>query len=81
MPDETFICRNLKSTETYADDVADLIKAELDNGFIIGPFTAAPYEVFRTNPLGVVISQFRQLAPWAESHPQKIPPASRVIWN
>lgn len=58
MPTCTYECKNLLSTTKYPDDVSRLIKAELENEFIIGPFSKPPFDVYRISPIGIVEGKY-----------------------
>lgn len=45
---------NLKSAETHVQPITDSILSELQAHRIAGPFYTAPFENFRTSPIGVV---------------------------
>ena len=57
-PTTTVICKNLKSTQKFPEDVDLLVQAELDKGYVIGPFTESPYSVYRINPIGIVEGKY-----------------------
>ena len=54
LPMESYKCKNLQSCKHWPADVSQLIQTELDNGFLIGPFTEPVFPVYRINPLGIV---------------------------
>ncbi|CAG2206465.1 unnamed protein product [Mytilus edulis] len=54
LPEKVLECKNLLSTTKCPDDVSGLVKSELDNNFVIGPFTKAPFDIYRVSPVGIV---------------------------
>ena len=57
-PRITFESDNLRSARDHPEIVNRLIKDELDNDFLIGPFDTAPFPVYRVSPLGVVFGKY-----------------------
>ncbi len=55
---ESITCNNLQSALAEPDIVDNLIKKEVDSGFMIGPFDAPPFPVFRISPIGVATRKF-----------------------
>ncbi len=53
-------CRNLLSTRRSSNHqiVTDLVKRELDRGYLIGPFPESPFTTHRVNPLGLVQGKY-----------------------
>ena len=49
----SFQCKNLKSAINDPATVSSLIEAELEKGYLIGPYDEIPYEHFRINPIGL----------------------------
>jgi len=49
----SFQCKNLKSAITDPARVSSLIEAELEKGYLIGPYDEIQYEHFRINPIGL----------------------------
>ncbi len=52
------ICNNLQSALAEPDTVDNLIKKEVESGFMIGPFDTPPFETFRISPIGVATRKF-----------------------
>ena len=55
---QTKECHNLKSCQSDPDAVSVLIKEELRKGFIIGPYTEAPFDIYRVSPIGIVKGKY-----------------------
>ncbi len=55
---ESITCNNLQSALAEPDIVDNLIKKEVDSGFMIGPFDAPHFPVFRISPIGVATRKF-----------------------
>ena len=58
LPSRSLICPNLQSALSEPESVDLLIKKEIDAKFIIGPFEAPPFSVFRISPIGVATRKF-----------------------
>ncbi|CAG2197155.1 unnamed protein product [Mytilus edulis] len=58
LPEKVLECKNLLSTTKCPDDVSGLVKSELDNNFVIGPFTKAPFDIYRVSPVGIVEGKY-----------------------
>ncbi|XP_057206534.1 uncharacterized protein LOC130564470 [Triplophysa rosa] len=54
----SLICPNLQSALAEPETVDLLIKKEIDDKFMIGPFSAPPFPVFRVSPIGVATRKF-----------------------
>lgn len=54
LPATTLECKNLSSARKNPDVVDNLLKYELDKGYLDGPFEKPPYDVYRISPIGVV---------------------------
>ncbi len=52
------ISNNLQSALAEPDTVDNLIKKEVESGFMIGPFNTPPFETFRISPIGVATRKF-----------------------
>ena len=50
--------KNLQSALKEPVLVSDLLKKELDKGYLIGPLYATPFSVFRISPIGVVSRKY-----------------------
>ncbi|KAG1936323.1 proline and serine-rich protein 1-like [Pimephales promelas] len=55
---QNIVCNNLQSALAEPDIVDNLIKKEVESGFMIGPFDNPPFEVFRISPIGVATRKF-----------------------
>ena len=57
-PVKNKICRNLQSALKNPLDVENLIKTELENEFIKGPFKEPPFNTFRVSPIGIAEGKY-----------------------
>ncbi|XP_056122442.1 uncharacterized protein LOC130100837 [Rhinichthys klamathensis goyatoka] len=55
---QNIICDNLQSALAEPNVVDNLIKKEVESGFMIGPFDEPPFKVFRISPIGVATRKF-----------------------
>ncbi|XP_039535194.1 uncharacterized protein LOC120484211 [Pimephales promelas] len=55
---QNIICDNLQSALAEPDVVDNLIKKEVESGFMIGPFDEPPFKNFRISPIGVATRKF-----------------------
>ncbi|RXN34412.1 proline and serine-rich 1-like protein [Labeo rohita] len=62
------------------DVVNDLIKKEVNSGFMIGPFDNPPFEVFRISPVGVATRKFSEIQD-AGSRGRQIPNSSSSLFG
>ncbi|XP_063059122.1 uncharacterized protein LOC134452589 [Engraulis encrasicolus] len=53
-----YVARNLRSALSEPDVVTDLLSKELNKGYIVGPFSAPPFNPFRVNSLGVATRKY-----------------------
>ena len=60
LPSNSIECKNLRSTIANKDVVSDLIKTEVDKGYLNGPFKVIPYDSYRINPIGVVEGKYNK---------------------
>lgn len=58
LPCVPFICKNNLSARKQPEIVSSLLSKELDNGFLIGPFSTPPFANYRINALGVAEHKF-----------------------
>lgn len=58
LPLDSLICRNLRSATSQPKIVTELINAELSKGYIIGPFSNPPFDIYRINPIGMVQKKY-----------------------
>ncbi|RXN20392.1 poly [Labeo rohita] len=77
------ICNNLQSALAEPDVVNDLIKKEVNSGFMIGPFDNPPFEVFRISPVGVATRKFsgkkRLIIDLSSPHNSPVPSINSLI--
>ena len=52
-PTKSYTCKNLLSATRNPEVVSDLLSTEVKNGYVIGPFSEPPFEIYRINPLGI----------------------------
>nr|DAA01994.1 TPA_exp: polyprotein [Danio rerio] len=58
LPSYNLACPNLMSATAEPEVVDQLIKKEIDNNFMIGPFLAPPFRVYRISPIGIATRKF-----------------------
>ena len=62
LPATSFICRNLRSTLSQPQIVAELILSvvnkDIDKGFLFGPFDSIPFQNFLINPIGIAEGKY-----------------------
>lgn len=58
VPSFTLECKNLRSARNNPDSVSTLLQAELQKGYLIGPFDTPPFATYRTNPIGLAERKF-----------------------
>ena len=58
LPQVSFQCDNLLSARKDPTTTYDLLQAELDKGYLIGPFDFVPFETYRISPLGIAIGKY-----------------------
>lgn len=58
LPATTLECKNLSSARKNPDVVDNLLKYELDKGYLDGPFEKPPYDIYRISPIGVVEGKY-----------------------
>ena len=49
---------NRRSARKDPDIVSKLLKEEVDNGFLLGPYSSSPFPVYRISPLGLVFGKY-----------------------
>lgn len=54
----TYVSQNLQSASKEPAVVSKLLKKEVDKGYVIGPFKASPFSLFRASPLGVATKKY-----------------------
>ena len=57
-PAYTLECQNLRSARKDPETVSALLQAELEKGYLIGPFEYPPFSYYRTNPLGLAEKKY-----------------------
>ena len=58
LPPKSYTCKNLQSAWEFHEYIPDLIKDELEKGYLIGPYAIPPFSTFRINPLGVAQGKY-----------------------
>ncbi|XP_056332077.1 uncharacterized protein LOC130243801 [Danio aesculapii] len=58
IPSYNLFCPILQSANTEPETVDLLIKKEIENKFMIGPFSAPPFSVSRISPIGIATRKF-----------------------
>lgn len=58
LPTVSYVCGNLLSARAEPGVVDALLAKEVDKGYMIGPFSRAPFPVFRVSPLGVATRKY-----------------------
>lgn len=53
LPSNSIICENLKSATDDPVSVSELVKMEVKNGYLLGPFDSIPYPNYRINSIGL----------------------------
>ncbi|XP_073685315.1 uncharacterized protein [Garra rufa] len=65
------------------DVVNDLIRKEVDSGFMIGPFDKPPFKIFRISPIGVATRKFsgkkRLIIDLSSPHNSTVPSVNSLI--
>jgi hypothetical protein len=51
-------CKNLLSARSQPDIVDELIKHELDMGYLSGPYEESPFDIYRVSPIGVAQGKY-----------------------
>jgi hypothetical protein len=57
-PVASFECDNLRSAKADPEFVAVALAAEVENGYMIGPFDTSPFPVYRVSPIGVAEGKY-----------------------
>jgi hypothetical protein len=60
IPKSTHQGENLRSARKYPDIVSKLLNEEVDNGFLLGPYSSSPFPVYRISPLGLVFGKYSE---------------------
>ena len=58
LPELSFECKNLLSARRYPISTSELIKSELNKGFLIGLFDSIHFSEYRINPVGIAIGKY-----------------------
>ena len=53
LPTKPLECKNLLSARSQPQVTSKLIQDEVNKGFLAGPYSIMPFEIFRVNPIGV----------------------------
>jgi hypothetical protein len=55
---QSFECNNSILARQNPDVVDSLLKAELDKGYVRGPFSSPPFPTYRVSPLGIATHKY-----------------------
>lgn len=58
LPNSSLICKNLLSARSEPEIVDSLVEAEVQKGFVIGPFDSSPFKIMRISPIGVATGKY-----------------------
>lgn len=58
LPNVSIECKNLRSALSHSEHVSSLIDAEVEKGYLYGPFDRIPFSHFRINPIGVAVGKY-----------------------
>lgn len=58
LPNVSIECKNLRSALSHSEHVSSLIDAEVEKGYLYGPFDQIPFSHFRINPIGVAVGKY-----------------------
>jgi hypothetical protein len=58
LPTVSFECKNLLSARMQPEFVSEALLNEIENGYMIGLFDSSPFNIYRTNPVGVVEGKY-----------------------
>ena len=50
---ESYECKNLLTASKDPDTVSNIIKEEVEKGYLLGPFQEPPFDSYRTSPVGI----------------------------
>lgn len=57
-PTESLVSKNLLSSRSQREITCEFLQKEVDKGFVIGPFSKLPYDVYRINPIGIAEGKY-----------------------
>ena len=58
LPTQSFECKNLLSARRQPEVTEQLIQAEIDKGYLVGPFEEIPFPLYRLNPVGIAEGKY-----------------------
>ena len=58
LPENSIICKNLRSAMSQPEIVTELINTEVLKGYLTGPFTVIPFKHYRINPIGIAEGKY-----------------------
>ena len=58
IPEESIECLNNRSALRDPETVTHLIQKDLQEGYVIGPFTQVPFKYYRVNPLSLAEKKY-----------------------
>ncbi|XP_042251963.1 uncharacterized protein LOC121886109 [Thunnus maccoyii] len=83
MPESTHICNNLQSALSEPTTVDRLLQKEVDDAFMIGPFSSPPFPSFRVSPIGVATKKYsgkkRLIIDLSSPHGSTVPSINSLI--
>lgn len=53
IPESSYTCSSLQSALAEPDIIISNLSKELNNGFMIGPFTSPPFHIYRISPISI----------------------------
>ncbi|XP_044217636.1 uncharacterized protein LOC122989025 [Thunnus albacares] len=83
IPESTHICNNLQSALSEPTTVDRLLQKEVDDAFMIGPFSSPPFPSFRVSPIGVATRKYsgkkRLIIDLSSPHGSTVPSINSLI--
>ena len=83
VPTVSYVCDNLQSALTEPDVVDALLAKETGKGYLLGPFVASPFPVFRVSPIGVATRKYsgkkRLIVDLSAPHDSQVPSINSLI--
>lgn len=58
LPSNSIQCKNLRSATSNKEAVCELIRSEVEKGYLNGPYSDIPYTTYRINPVGVAEGKY-----------------------
>lgn len=58
LPETSLECKNLLSAIESPDLLRNLLESEMSKGFLMGPFSAPPFPVYRVSPIGIAYGKY-----------------------